>query len=296
MDQCVDAVLVGRLPRSPSVPKHRAGEDATSAGNGSGRLSAALAAVVVACATLGGAAWFASPSPSALGHRVEARLRGTGGRAIPLGKMPLILPRRGRCDRGRALLRPPRNRRRRRPPRAAVRRDAPVARAGGEHDHRAARQASSTSHGNDHSPWRKLEDAAVAVKLELGYSKATILAAYLNSAYFGEQAYGVQAAAERYFGLPAALARSGASDDARRSDPGSSVYDPLRNPELGRARQTEVLRSLVRSGYFAEAHAARVLAQPLRLRKPASCSRRSSTSTSHRHRRSSGGSSPLARS
>jgi len=120
--------------------------------------------------------------------------------------------------------------------------------------------------GNDHNPWRKLEDAAVAVKLENRYSKATILAAYLNSAYFGEQAYGVQAAAERYFGLPARSLDPAQATMLAGLIQAPSVYDPLRNPELGRARQTEVLRSLVRSGYLAEAHAAAVLAQPLRLR------------------------------
>jgi hypothetical protein len=104
------------------------------------------------------------------------------------------------------------------------------------------------------------------VKLENRYSKATILAAYLNSAYFGEQAYGVQAASERYFGLPARSLDPARATMLAGLIQAPSLYDPLRNPELGRARQTEVLRSLVRSGYIGEAHAAAVLAQPLRLR------------------------------
>ena len=230
-----------------------------------GRLYAALAAVVVACAALGGAAWFASPSPSALGHRLEARLRGTGGRAIPLSKMPLILQHavvatedeRFYRHHGIDVI--------------GVLRALPY-----DITHLSLAQGASTITeqlakvlylgGNDHNPWRKLEDAAVAVKLENRYSKATILAAYLNSAYFGEQAYGVQAAAERYFGLPARSLDPAQATMLAGLIQAPSVYDPLRNPELGRARQTEVLRSLVRSGYFAEAHAAAVLAQPLRLR------------------------------
>jgi membrane peptidoglycan carboxypeptidase len=120
--------------------------------------------------------------------------------------------------------------------------------------------------GNYHNPWRKLKDAATAWKLENRYSKTTILAAYLNTAYFGEGAVGVQAAAERYFGV-----------SARELDPAQatllagliqapSLNDPLRNPQLARARQTEVLRSLVRNSYLTEAAAAAVLAEPLALR------------------------------
>jgi penicillin-binding protein 1A len=120
--------------------------------------------------------------------------------------------------------------------------------------------------GNDHNPWRKLEDAAVAFKLENQYSKAQILAAYLNSAYFGEHAYGVQAAAERYFGIPARALDPAQATLLAGLIQAPSLYDPLRNPQIGRARQMEVLRSLVRSGYLSEAHAAAVLDGPLRLR------------------------------
>jgi penicillin-binding protein 1A len=120
--------------------------------------------------------------------------------------------------------------------------------------------------GNDHNPWRKLEDAAVAVKLENRYSKAAILAAYLNSAYFGEQAYGVQAAADRYFGIPARALDPAQATMLAGLIQAPSVYDPMSNPQLARARQTEVLSSLVRTGYLAEANAAAVMAQPLRLR------------------------------
>ena len=99
--------------------------------------------------------------------------------------------------------------------------------------------------GNDHSLWRKLEDAAVAVKLEGRYDKEQILGAYLNSVYFGEGAYGVWRASERYFGVsPRSLDLAQASLLAGLIQ-APSAYDPFRDPALARARQVEVLRAMV---------------------------------------------------
>src|SRR6478609_5732836 len=155
-----------------------------------GRLYAALAAVVVACTALGGAAWFASPSPSALGHRVDARLRGTGGRAIPLSKMPLILQHavvatedeRFYRHHGIDVI--------------GVLRALPY-----DISHLSLAEGASTITeqlakliylgGNDHSPLGKLRDAAIALRIEAAYSKEQILADYLNTVYLGSGAYGV---------------------------------------------------------------------------------------------------------
>jgi membrane peptidoglycan carboxypeptidase len=49
---------------------------------------------------------------------------------------------------------------------------------------------------------RKLRELAIAVKLDRHYSKDQILAWYLNTIYFGRGAYGIEAAAEAYFGVP----------------------------------------------------------------------------------------------
>jgi membrane peptidoglycan carboxypeptidase len=119
--------------------------------------------------------------------------------------------------------------------------------------------------GNDGSPWRKLQDAAIAMRLESELSKPQILELYLNSVYFGDGAYGVGAASERYFGVaPAHLNLARASLLAGViQDP--SGYDPLLQPWLARQRQVQVLTSMVRDGYATEGQGVAALHDPIPL-------------------------------
>ena len=64
---------------------------------------------------------------------------------------------------------------------------------------------------------RKAEEALVAMQLEARYSKDEILAMYLNEVYYGNGAYGIEAAARIYFGVSAAAPRPGAGRVPRRS-------------------------------------------------------------------------------
>jgi membrane peptidoglycan carboxypeptidase len=119
--------------------------------------------------------------------------------------------------------------------------------------------------GNDSSPWRKLQDAAIAMRLESELSKPQILELYLNSVYFGDGAYGVSAASERYFRVaPAHLNLARASLLAGViQDP--SGYDPLLQPSLARQRQVQVLTSMVRDGYATEDQGLAALHDPIPL-------------------------------
>jgi penicillin-binding protein 1A len=97
---------------------------------------------------------------------------------------------------------------------------------------------------------RKLKEAALAWQLEQRWSKDKILTAYLNTIYFGNGAYGIQRAAQTYFGHGASkltLAES-ALLAGIPSDP--TLYDPVTNPRPARARRGIVLRDLLEQGYI----------------------------------------------
>ena len=68
----------------------------------------------------------------------------------------------------------------------------------------AEQRAAGYREATARSPQRKLAEMKLAIGLAKEYSKPEILAAYLNIAYFGDQTYGVQAAAEHYYGKDAA--------------------------------------------------------------------------------------------
>src|SRR3989454_648752 len=115
---------------------------------------------------------------------------------------------------------------------------------------------------------RKLDEAILAVEIEHQYSKAQILEAYLNRIYYGNQAYGVEAAAQTYFGkqasqlsLPEAALLAGLPQ-------APTALDPFSNLSGARARQRIVLDAMVKAGEITRARARSASAQQLTLRKP----------------------------
>src|SRR3954447_17647461 len=113
----------------------------------------------------------------------------------------------------------------------------------------------------EQTPGRKLREARLAVALEEKYSKDEILTRYLNIVYFGEGAYGIQAAAQRYFSVNAAdltlpqatmlagLVQSPANDD------------PLTNPDNAQKRRDQVLERMHRLGHLSNKDLAAVAEQ-----------------------------------
>jgi penicillin-binding protein 1A len=100
---------------------------------------------------------------------------------------------------------------------------------------------------------RKVVEACLAVKLSRAWTKDRILTAYLNDIYYGSHAYGIQAAAETYFSVPAVRLTLEQAAVLAGLPQAPSYYDPLRNPSAALVRRDGVLRALRRSGDISEA-------------------------------------------
>jgi len=92
---------------------------------------------------------------------------------------------------------------------------------------------------------RKLKEAALAIELERNYSKDQILEMYFNQIYFGEGAYGVEAAAKTFFAKP--LGELGLQECALLAGipANPSSYSPRRRPQAALARRSKVLRNML---------------------------------------------------
>ena len=99
---------------------------------------------------------------------------------------------------------------------------------------------------------RKILEAAYAWRVEQQYSKDEILERYLNTVYFGNNAYGLQAAAETYFGknVDQLDIWEGAMLAGLIRNP--SGYDPLAHPERARARFRQTTERLAAVGKITE--------------------------------------------
>ncbi len=116
---------------------------------------------------------------------------------------------------------------------------------------------------------RKIREAAIAARLELRYTKAQILDAYLNAVYFGGGYYGVEAASRGYFGKAAADLRPHEAALLAGLIRSPSAYSPSAAPERARARRNLVLRLMRDNGSISAAEYGDETALPLPALKPA---------------------------
>ncbi len=101
---------------------------------------------------------------------------------------------------------------------------------------------------NERTLRRKVVEACLAVKLNRSWSKDKILAEYMNTVYYGNHAYGVEAAARTYFSRPASKLSVLQSALLAGLPQAPSVYDPFKNPEPAIRRRNDVLEALYTSG------------------------------------------------
>src|SRR5207248_3871446 len=97
---------------------------------------------------------------------------------------------------------------------------------------------------------RKIKEAMLAVKISHRYTKDQILEKYLNTVYFGHGAYGAQAAAETYFGVPASKLTILQGSMLAGLIRAPSSNDPYLNHDGALGRRNLVLDALATYGYL----------------------------------------------
>ena len=114
---------------------------------------------------------------------------------------------------------------------------------------------------------RKIQEAILALWLEHKYSKGQILELYLNRVYFGSGAYGVEAAAERYYGHGAKAVTLAEAAVLAGLMKAPSKLAPDRNPEGATERAAQVITAMAQEGHITEAMAKVALANPARVHR-----------------------------
>ena len=112
---------------------------------------------------------------------------------------------------------------------------------------------------------RTIAEIILAAEISRRYTKDEILEWYLNTNFYGNLAYGIEAAARVYFGKHASeLTLAEAAMLA--AIPQSPTLNPLDNPDEARVRQAAVLRAMVEQGYITQEEADRAMTEPIIVR------------------------------
>ncbi len=109
---------------------------------------------------------------------------------------------------------------------------------------------------------RKIQEAILALWLERKYSKDRILELYLNRVYFGSGSYGIEAAAQKYFGRSARQITLSEAATLAGLMVAPSRLAPNRNPKGATERAALVVAAMTREGYVTDKMASMALAKP----------------------------------
>jgi membrane peptidoglycan carboxypeptidase len=137
-----------------------------------------------------------------------------------------------------------------------------------KHQAQAALDAAKVVQGSTIAPnlTRKLQELRYALWVEEHYSKNDILDKYLNIAYFGHFAYGIEAASQRYFGVHAANLSTTQAATLAGMVNNANKYDPTKYPGVVLERRNIVLDRMVQLGHLGKPEATAAKAKPLGLR------------------------------
>jgi penicillin-binding protein 1A len=121
--------------------------------------------------------------------------------------------------------------------------------------------------GGERSFKRKIKEAMLAVKVDKRFSKNQILERYLNVIYFGNGAYGAEAAARTYWGISASRLDPEKSATLAGLIAAPGRFDPVGNRDAAKVRRNLVLDRMAEQGYITRDEADRLKAQPIKVRE-----------------------------
>ncbi|HVF14416.1 MAG TPA: PBP1A family penicillin-binding protein, partial [Acidimicrobiales bacterium] len=110
---------------------------------------------------------------------------------------------------------------------------------------------------------RKLQEAALAIRLEKQMTKDQILERYLNTVYFGNHSYGIQAAAERYYRVGVEHLTVGQATLLAGLIRNPVYADPYDNPEAATERRDVIVDRMVTLGHLSPVQADYVKSEPM---------------------------------
>jgi penicillin-binding protein 1C len=113
---------------------------------------------------------------------------------------------------------------------------------------------------------RKIKEVILAMEVTRRYPKEKILEWYLNYNFYGNLAYGIEAASQVYFGK-SATELNAAEAAMLAAIPQFPALNPITNPDIAKRRQGITLESLARAGYLTPAEAEEAFAMELGLRR-----------------------------
>ncbi|NKY12634.1 transglycosylase domain-containing protein [Streptomyces somaliensis] len=113
---------------------------------------------------------------------------------------------------------------------------------------------------------RKIQELKYAIQVEKELGKKTILENYLNITFFGQQAYGIEAASQRYFSKHARDLTLGEAAMLAGLVQSPSRYDPVNDVQEATNRRNVVLQRMAAVGHISQAEADRAKAEPIVLK------------------------------